>query len=113
MHKDNCFQSGEYQVWNASKVPVMKAVAEAQGMQASPDNHFRFCVFPPNACHHAASRSRINDIRRQSPVPAEGVGEQFLPGVEARVACDEQLPSQPGRPQSFRTGDMPECQTPE
>lgn len=53
---------GKNKVGFAGQALVVKNITKASRVQASPDNHFRLCILPPDAGHHPASHFRRNDV---------------------------------------------------
>jgi hypothetical protein len=62
MNKDYRPVLGKNKVRLSRQAFVVKQIAEALCVQASPDDHFRLCILPPDASHHSASHITRNDV---------------------------------------------------
>lgn len=65
VYEDTRFEPRYYNVRLSWQVLAMQSIAIAVRMQKPAYEHFRLCVFSPDAGHHSGSSSRINDVHSE------------------------------------------------
>jgi hypothetical protein len=68
LNQDNGSSPGQHNVRRARQLPVVQAKPQAASMEGTSEGHFGAGVFAPDACHHAGTGRRINDVNQIYPL---------------------------------------------
>lgn len=67
VNKESCLVLRKYKIGSAREFPVVQAVAQASGMQATSQHKLRFGVLTLNAAHVASPLFRGEHVNHSSP----------------------------------------------
>jgi hypothetical protein len=62
MHKDDCLETREYEVWAARQSAIVKSKSKSRSVQKTPNDDFRLGILPTDTGHHPTACFAIDDV---------------------------------------------------